>query len=149
MEGVESTNFFQTHRLPPTQVESKPRVNSKAFDADKVEQYLKTMLISNEFPPPSMEEVARRLSCDRRAIFRHFRDLCSAISAKYIQYRKACYLENVEICCKEVRDITLKLHNLGQYPTEARVSEFMSKPGYLRNKIVRAALGQIRHELGI
>lgn len=147
--GIESASSLKKNRLLPVQAQTKPRASSKPFDTDKVKKYLTTMLMSNEYPPPSMEEVARRINCDRRTIFRHFRDLCSAISAKYIQYRKACYSENVEICCKEVREITTKLHTIGDYPSEARVSAFMSKPGYLRNKKVRAALSEIRQELGL
>ena len=58
-------------------------------------------------------------------------------------------LEAVAQCCEEVRQATLNLHSQGEYPTEARVSQLISKPGYFRYKKVRAALSEARHELGL
>ncbi|MEH1967613.1 hypothetical protein [Nostoc sp.] len=58
---------------------------------------------SNDSRSPSMEEVARRLECDRITIFSHFPSLCHAISAKYLNDRKAILLRNVQQSCDEVR----------------------------------------------
>jgi hypothetical protein len=37
----------------------------------------------------------------------------------------------------------------GEYPTEARVSELISSPGYFRYKQVRTQLDKARRELGL
>ncbi|MBD2536435.1 TniQ family protein [Nostoc flagelliforme FACHB-838] len=148
-QGVESASSLETMRLPPSQVATKARATSKVFDTNRVEQDLKAIIMSNESPPPSMEEVARRLNCDRRTIYKHFRHLCTTISGKYLTYRKASYLQTIEECCKEIREITVKLHNQNEYPTEARVSALMSRPGFFRYKKVRSALNKIRQELGL
>lgn len=57
-------------------------------------------------------------------------------------------LRNVQQSCDEVRRIALSLHNHGAYPSEARVSEQMSMPGYLRYRKVRTPLQDIQCQLG-
>jgi transcriptional regulator with XRE-family HTH domain len=139
----------QKTTLFPTKLLLKPRATIKPFEFNRVKYYLENILLSNEFPPPSMEEVARRLGCDRRTIYNHFQDLCNSISDKYVSYRKARYLESVAQSCKEAREAALKLHQNGEYPSEARVLKLISKPGFFRYKEVRAALSETRRELGL
>ncbi|MDZ7961479.1 MAG: helix-turn-helix domain-containing protein [Aulosira sp. DedQUE10] len=148
-QRVESLEYNQTIKLLPGQLQSKLRVSSQPFDTNKVRQDLEAVVASNESPPPSMEEVARRFKCNRRTIYKHFPDLCSAISAKYITYKKTSKLNTIEESCKEVQQIAFKLYNDGEYPTENRISELMSKPGYFRYKKVRASLSEARRELGL
>ncbi|QLE40452.1 hypothetical protein FD723_08285 [Nostoc sp. C052] len=107
------------------------------------------ILASDNQPPLTMEEVATGLGYNRRTIFSHFPDLCRAISAKYRSYGKACHTEKIQQSCREVKQIVLKLYNQGEYPSESRVSEIMTHPGYLRYKQVRAALNETRREIGV
>jgi transcriptional regulator with XRE-family HTH domain len=134
----------QTIRRSPT-VRSSP----KSFDANQVQNALLTILESENEPPLAMEEVAKHLGYNRRTIFRYFPDLSRAISAKYRSYGKACHTEKMRQSCREVKQIVLKLHNQGEYPSETRVSETMTHPGYLRYKQVRAALNETRREIGV
>lgn len=133
---------------PLTQHRTK-RASSRSFDSNKVQEALLAVLVSNEEPPPTMKEVAQRLEHDRRTILRHFPHLCHAISAKYLSHSEASRLNKIEQYCQEVRQATLHLHRSGKYPTEARVSELLTKPGCLRYKQVRAALHQVKRELGL
>ncbi|MBD2447389.1 TniQ family protein [Nostoc sp. FACHB-152] len=140
---------FQKTTSCLTKLSAKPRATPKPFESAKVQEYLENVLQNNEFPPPSMEEVARRLDCDRRTVYNHFKDLCNAISAKYLSYRRTNYVETVAQSCQKVREAALKLYENGEYPSEARVSELISKPGFLRYKQVRAALRETRRDLGL
>ncbi|BAY33689.1 TetR family transcriptional regulator [Nostoc carneum NIES-2107] len=146
-QGIESVNSSQTTRLPRSKIQSKPRASSHPFDADSVMQYLEAVLVSKEYPSPSMEEVARRLKCNRRTVYKHFPDLCRAISANYLNDRKAILASKIEQSCNEVQEIARSLHNKGQYPSEARVSKQMTMPGCLRYQKVRAALQNIQYQL--
>ena len=119
-----------------------PRISPKTFDSQQVQDSLLAVLKSDEIPPPAMKEVSLRLEYDRRTIYQHFPELCHAISGKYLSYRKVLHLENIELSCKEVKQIAAKLCNEGIYPTENLVSKSMTKPGYLRYKKVRATLQQ-------
>jgi transcriptional regulator with XRE-family HTH domain len=116
------------------------RVSPKSFDSDQVEEVLLATIASGEEPPPTMKEVAQQLGYDRRTISRRFPELCRAISTRCQSYRKALRLREVEQSCQEVQQIALELLNRGVHPSEARVSELMSKPGYFRYEAVRTAL---------
>jgi transcriptional regulator with XRE-family HTH domain len=125
------------------------RSEAKKISLKQLEQKLETILLNDEFPSPSMEEVSRRLEYDRRTIFRHFPKLCNSISAKYLNCKKAAQLSAVDQCCEEVRQAVVKLHRKGLVPSEGRVAELLSKPGYLRYEVVRAALKKARLELEV
>lgn len=131
------------------QLSRTPRVSPKAFDQYQVKDALLAILAGNEEPPLTMEEVAKHLGHHARTISRHFPDLCSAVSAKCRDYKKACHIKSMEKLCSEVREIVLSLNTQGVYPTEAGVSELMANPGCFRYKQVRAAFHDARHELGL
>jgi transcriptional regulator with XRE-family HTH domain len=136
-----------SHRhLKPSRIS---RTSPKLFDPNQVQDFLLTILASEEDPPPTMKEVAIRIGYDRRTIFNHFPDLCRSISSKCRIYNKACHIRKIEQLCKEVQEIVFKLHHQGEYPTEARVSELMSNPGYFRYNQIRTQLDKTRRELGL
>ncbi|HEY9803840.1 MAG TPA: hypothetical protein V6D25_26090 [Leptolyngbyaceae cyanobacterium] len=132
---------------PPYQRSRKPRISPKLFDSEQIQDALLAVVRSDEIPPPAMREVALQLGYDRRTILQHFPDLCHAISAKHLSYRKSLRLENIELSCKEVQQIAIRLCNEEIYPTENLVSQSMTKPGYLRYKEVRATLQQVQTNL--
>jgi DNA-binding MurR/RpiR family transcriptional regulator len=127
-------------------LQSKPKAEAKALNMDQLEQRLESFFLNHECPPPSMEEVARRLNVHRETIFRFFPDLCRAVSAKYDQFQKFRYRHAIEQSCKEVKQAVLKLYNEGLHPSEGRVAQLISKPGYLRYKQVRAAIEEAKLE---
>ena len=124
------------------------RVSPKPFDSGKVEEALQASIASDEKPPRTLQQIAKQLGYDRRTIFRHFPELCHAISTKSQSYKKASRLRKIEQSCEQVQQIALELRNKGAYPSEARVSELMSKPGDFRYKSIRAALQKAQRETG-
>ena len=60
----------------------------QSFDSDRSCQALKAAL--NEYPPPTLQEVARRLKARRmQTVKEHFPDLCHHIVERHSDYRKA------------------------------------------------------------
>ena len=49
----------------------KPRRKPRAFDADELKRSLAGVLQSEEAPPPSVAEIARRLDYDFATLWRH------------------------------------------------------------------------------
>ena len=98
-------------------------------------------------PPLSLEEVARRISCDRRTLNRHFPDLCRQISSRYLSFRQTSFQNTIKHCCNEVEEAVIILYQQGIYPTEVLVSQSISRPGYLRYKRVRKAFQEARERL--
>lgn len=87
-----------------------------------------------------MKEVAEQIGFDRRTISKHYPELCKAISAKYYRYQDRVRAKKIEQCCQEVRQAVFTLIQKGEYPSEARVSQLISRPGYFRYKKVRMVL---------
>lgn len=125
-------------------LQSKPKTEARVIDTSHLEQQLKAFLVSHECPPLPMEEIARRLEIHRRTIFRLFPELCQAISAKYDKFQKVCHRQAIEQSRREVKQAVLKLYSEGLYPSEERVAQLISKPGYLRYKQVRATIEEAK-----
>lgn len=123
------------------------RAEARKIDLEQLEQKLNVLLLNSDYPPPSMEEAARQLGYDCRTIFRHFPELCNSISARYLSYRKEAKSRAIEQCCYEVKQAVAELRNQGLTPSEGRVAELITRPGYLRYEAVRKALRQARLEI--
>ncbi len=67
---------------------------------------------------------------------------CKAISAKYPSYQQQQTAKRIQKCCQEVKQAVRSLHQAGEYPSEVRVSQLISQPGYFRYKEVRRFLNQ-------
>ncbi|MGA9379252.1 MAG: Tn7 transposase TnsA N-terminal domain-containing protein [Phormidium sp.] len=80
---------------------------------------------------------------------KHFLDLCRAISARYVDYRKTLRSQRIEQCCQEVMQVALEIYTEGEKPTRSKVASRLSKPAYFRDKNVCAALLTIQRQLGV
>jgi len=113
-----------------------PRHNGKkhyrSFDADRLRHVLREVLESNEYPPPPMSKVAKRLRYDHSFLVKHFPDLCSAISARFEEFRTKRCEERKRRVVREVRQATLVVHAQGVYPSQVRVRNSLSIPGTMR-----------------
>jgi len=136
-------------RQAPVVTRTTTRAEAKTIDLALPGKSLERILLNHVCPPPSMEEVAKRLNLDRRTILRHFPEICHAISAKYTLYRKAAKQSTIERSRQEVKLAVTKLYNQNLYPSESRVSKLLTKPGFLRYKEVREVIDQTKVELGI
>lgn len=130
-----------------TDVVSVKRISPKNFDAEKIEKDLQTIIRSQDISPPTMKEVAEKLGFDVRVISEHYPELCKAISDKHRRARNRVRARKIEESCQEVRQAVSTLIQRGEYPSEARVSQLISQPGYFRYKKVRMALKEARSEI--
>ncbi|WP_088892412.1 TniQ family protein [Leptolyngbya ohadii] len=137
-------------RLSPGKpISTRRSPDTRLADLDRVESHLAAVLLDHKLPPPSLEAASKALGFHRETLYRNFKELCRAISARYDQYEQIRYLRSIEECCEEVRQVVHRLHREGTYPSEARVSQHLTKPGYLRNKRVRSVLQETRQGLGL
>lgn len=143
--NIARENISQLTQPPPSSQTYKAikQLNNTEFDPARVQQVLEAVLQGVEKPPPPMTEVARRVGHNRRVIYRHFPNLCQAISAQYVKYKFEARENRIRQCCEEVRHAVQKLYDEGVHPTEARVSALLAQPGCFRDKEVRAALQEV------
>jgi AraC-like DNA-binding protein len=128
---------------------TQPKAEASVINTDYVEHQLEAILLKHECPPPSMEEVARRLEIHRETIFRLFPEMCRAVSAKYDKFQKALHHRVIEQSREEVKKVVLKLCSEGFYPSEGRVAQLITRPGSLRYKQVRAAIEEAKLDLAL
>jgi AraC-like DNA-binding protein len=125
------------------------RSTPRHFDRQRVQESLLNVLVQSEDSAPTIKEIAENLGYDRRLLSRHFPDLCQKLVVKRRYSKKINHAKTLENCCQEVRQVTLMLYERGEYPTEARISTLISKPGYLRYKQVRNTFQKTKQEIGL
>jgi hypothetical protein len=120
----------------------------KRVNRDEIERRLTSILSEDKHPPPTVKEVSEQIGVLYRRLYDLFPNLCRAISARHLAYRRECKLRNINIVCEEVVKIVLLLHAEGVEPTLWQVIRLMNKAAYLREDEVWKAFLLIRHELG-
>ncbi|MDZ8069099.1 MAG: TniQ family protein [Nostoc sp. DedQUE08] len=113
------------------------RSSPKTLDLDHIETTLTNILSQARDPLPTIAEIAKQLKINRRILSRHFPLLSHQIVVKRRNYMGMCHLAAIEQCCQEIIEAIVSLHQSGEYPTESRVCELISNPGYFRYKKVR------------
>ncbi|MEL6930844.1 MAG: TniQ family protein [Cyanobacteria bacterium J06600_6] len=131
-----------------TDVVNTKRISPRNFDAKKIEKDLQTIISSQDISPPTMKEVAEKLGFDVRVISEHYPELCKAISGQHRRDRNLVQAQKIEECCQEVRQAVSTLIYRGEYPSEARVSQLISQPGYFRYEKVRITLRKAKFNFG-
>jgi hypothetical protein len=136
-------------RLPVRSTSApRPPVRRRPFDADAVRRALEAVLAGDEHPPPPMRQIAERIGYAHSALHRHFPDLCRAISAQYLAYRKACGLQRQQRLCREIHQVAASIHAQGIYPSAYRIEQQLSVPGFIRHPEGMAAWRAALQELG-
>jgi transcriptional regulator with XRE-family HTH domain len=156
--GTSPVHFFKEHALetipihtqepeekPPTQ---KPKKRLRRFETHRLRCALEGVLLEESTPPLSMREVAKQLQYEPSHLYKHFPDLCRAISARYLDYQTQRGKERLQKDCDEVRQITLSLHEQGRYPSSRQVKYLLKKPGMLQDPEVYAVWKSTLQELG-
>ncbi len=122
----------------------RPLRSFRKFEAERLGYALKQVLCSEEYPPPSMQKVAKLLSYDQSHLRKHFPDLCRAISARYRAYQKELRRLRRQRLCNEVRQIANTLSAQGYFPSERQIGKRLPSRGMLKEAEVRTALYKIR-----
>jgi transcriptional regulator with XRE-family HTH domain len=126
----------------------KPKRRMQRFDTKGLREALEAVLQHAEDPPPSMHEVALRLEYDPSHLYKHFPDLCQAISRRYQEHQKAMHEKRLQRTCAEVREAMHRLHEQGCYPSNRQLSKVLPKPAILREPTLKEVWRETLRELG-
>ena len=102
----------------------------------------------NEYPPPSVAEVARRLKHDLSHLIRLFPEQCGIISQRYRNYRRTQSIERKQRVREEVRQVVLAIHAKGKYPSLRQVRALLSNSSLMRLPEAQAAWHSVLQDLG-
>lgn len=102
-----------------------------------------------ESPPPSVSGVMRRLGYAKRTVYRHFPELCHAIAKQYAEHRARRALTRKVHAAEEVRRVAYWLHAHGISLTRQNLRPLLTSSDYLNLAEGRAALREVRSQLGL
>jgi hypothetical protein len=130
--------------LPPPNPQPKP-----ALIRDQLEESLNAIIAANETPPPSLNEVSRRLNqAGTNSLIRYFPEQCTTIIERYRTYRRLKKEERLRLLREKVRQATLDVHAQGAHPSMTRVDKQLGKQASMRNPDARAFWEETIRELG-
>ncbi|MBD2605768.1 TniQ family protein [Scytonema hofmannii FACHB-248] len=140
--------FLQNHFPSLCQIIRVRHADYKSVSKQqKIQPVLELAL--QEFPPPSFQEISRRLGYKNNSyLYRYFPELSRSISKRYKEYNKAIGEEKRELVCQEIQNVAQLLHSQGQKPTQRRVTQLLTKPGVMRNLWVRSYLREVQQSFG-
>ena len=119
----------------------------KVSKKQKIQPILEAAL--QEYPPPSLLEITRRLSYKNNSyLYKCFPELCRSISKRYQEFIYTTGQQKRERIRQEIIDVAQLLHLKGYKPTRRRVAELLSKPGVLLNSYARKTLQEVLYSLG-
>ena len=133
-------------RDAPIQKPHKKR-QQKPLDVEHVRLALEDALTNNEYPPPSLFEVSRRLGHTLRTLYKCHHTACLEIKSRYKAYLQAQRAERIQRQREEMRQIALDLRAESISLSRTHVAQCLTTPGILRDPKMRDALDEILREL--
>lgn len=112
---------------------SKDKTVGRRVSAEVIE-FVKMAAISDETPPPSMREIVRRIGFARKTLENYCMDECKAISKRYLEWKKADSVRQLEIQKEIIQKITKDLYQSGVYPSRREVEALAPWRSALRRK---------------
>ena len=163
--GVSLANFYTDDALAPgapddvmppmreipASASTRPGRGSRAgqrASLDRAGEYLQQVVTDQPDPPPTLREICRKLGHDRPVLYRHHRDLCRIITARWKAWNQGRGADRRERLAHELRAAALRLHAEGLVPTTVRVARLLASPGAIRDPVARAVLREFRKQLG-
>jgi hypothetical protein len=136
-----------SHRNGNRDQQESYRSRGQRIMSVEMEQALRAALREN--PPPSMREIIKRLNHSSNTIHRHFPALCQAIVERFADYRKIRVAVRKEVARAEVKALAYELHARGIKITRDNLRPLLTSSDYWNLPEGRAALEEVRRELGL
>jgi hypothetical protein len=139
------TGCFKRH-FPELCTQLKKRYR-KYKETERKELLAKIKSALNEYPPPSVATLSRRLNRCIPTLYNSFPKLCHDITKKHKAHKENLRKDQLSSMSEEIRQIAFELHNDGIYPSQKKVGQLMNKPGRMGNKPAREILRKIQQIL--
>jgi transcriptional regulator with XRE-family HTH domain len=99
--------------------------------------------------PMGVRQLERSLGLGARTLIYHFPQECALVTTQYQAYRAEKARQRMELVCKEVCQVTLKLFAEGTNPSAKQVARNLSDSGVMRTPEGLATWHTARRELGL
>ena len=112
----------------------------------QIRETLEAILTNEEFPPPSLGAVARRLGCYPASLRQHHKEVCNALTKRYQAYLQTKKQTDLQHYCEEVRQAARHIASQGIRPNANQLGKVLKKPGILRSSEIREAWQEVLRE---
>ncbi len=117
-----------------------------SWGTPQIRDALEAILTNDEFPPPSLGAVARRLGCSPASLRQHHKEVCHALTKRYQAYLQTKKQADLQHYCDEVRQAAQHLASQGKRPNSNQLGKVLKKPGILRSPEIREAWQEVLWE---
>lgn len=145
---LEDALTYQLHEVNRFPLETLRKSTSVRTNRATVWEILEKTLTTEEDPPPSVREMARRLNCNIRVLYECHPTACNGIATRYKEYIRRQAKERVRLHRDEIRRVSLALHTAGAPISYHNVNQHLSRPGRIPWKEFSDHLNEVRRELG-
>jgi len=139
---------YQLHEVNRFPLKTLRKGTSVQTNRATVWEILEKTLTTEEDPPPSVREMARRLNCNVRILYECHPTACNGIATRYREYIRRQAKERVQLHRDEIRRVSLALRTAGVPISYHNVNQRLSRPGRIPWKEFLDHLNEIRRELG-
>jgi TniQ protein len=136
----------ETGMPKPSKDKHQPRGRT-VWNASQVQDALEVIFTNDEFPPPSLTEVARRLESTSVTLRKYHRELCDAITERYQTALVSKRQANMQRFRQEAKQAAYQIMAQGKRPTIRRLVLVLTKPGILRNPKMRDVWQEVLREI--
>ena len=141
-----STTISNQAALSPSSLPRQSTLTS-LLNKRRVRNLLRGVLHQNEYPSPSVRQVARRYHVSLATFYRYAPDLCKAISARYWDYKKLLQLQTIQQGRSELKRLVRELYAQGITPSVKNLASVMINPEALWYEEVLETLSGLRRSL--
>jgi hypothetical protein len=145
--GYRSEQTFRARFPKEYRTIKKKRTRRRKKRLEEMEAELRMAL--DEEPPRPMRQVAASLHRERSELYQYCYELCRAIAARYIEYKKEGAKKRRLALKEQVRQIALELQQRGLHPTRERVIPQLHNPPVTSFVTLNNVLREIREELNL
>ncbi len=117
-----------------------------SWGTPQVQDALEAILTDDEFPPPSLGAVARRLGCYPASLRQHHREVCNALMERYQIYLQTKKQTDLQQYCEEVKQAARHIASQGKRPNSHQLAKVLKKPGILRAPEIREVWQEVLRE---
>jgi hypothetical protein len=118
-----------------------------AINKEQIFQSLEQAVASDEFPPPSLKDVGRRLGHRWATLCEINQVACRAIADRYANYRWELREKRLQGYREEIRQVARSLQAQGISLTKSHIAPYLVQPAMLRDAKIRELLRDVCHEL--
>lgn len=120
-----SCSVERLYKLYPQICHAIVKRHQSVFDTDAIRRELEAALAATSLPPPSFRSVAKRVGFGETRLRRHFPELCSQISLRYLTYKKNSGIATRQHIRDEVKSAVIQLVIEGCYPGLRKVRQLI------------------------